>query len=322
MSLFAAAEGTDVPSRQTVSVPGAIEAFWSSDLNAKTSGYITEVRADIGDHVKKDQALAVISAPELDKALLQARSQLAARKQMLRSAEAAVAQARQALAVATSQLASYKAELALQQVTLKRQEELSAGNAATPQQLDEIRSRTDVARANLGIAEAKIASAQADIQAAQANRDVAAAQIDVADAQVQESEALLAYTKISAPFDGIITRRVVNPGDLVQAATTSRAMPLFTIQRIDTVRVFCDVPELDAAGVVVGGAAEVKVYGLDGQIITGEVTRLASALNPSTRTMRAEIDLKNAREALRSGMYAQITLTLQGPPKVAASELK
>ena len=101
----------------------------------------------------------------------------------------------------------------------------------------------------------------------------------------------------------------------MQAATAGRATPLFTVQQIDTVRVFCDVPELKAAGVSVGARAEVKVYGLDGQAIAGTVTRVAGSLDPATRTMRAEIDLKNPGDALRPGMYAQVTLTLRLPAR-------
>ena len=304
---------------QTVAVPATIEAFWSADLYAKTSGYVVEVKADLGDHVKKNDVLAVLRVPELEANLLQARATLTARKQMLRAADAAIAQAKQAVVVAGQQLNSYKAESDFQQVTVKRQEELSAGNAATPQQLDEARSKAEVAKAGLGIGQAKVESAQADLRAAEANRDVAAAQVEVAAAAAQEVAALLEYTKITAPFDGVITRRQVAPGDLVQGATASRTTALFTVQQVDTVRVFCDVPELQAAGVAVGAQADVKVYGLDGRVIRGTVTRLATSLVPASRTMRAEIDLKNADEALRPGMYAQVTLTLRPAGKTAAA---
>jgi multidrug efflux pump subunit AcrA (membrane-fusion protein) len=70
------------------------------------------------------------------------------------------------------------------------------------------------------------------------------------------------------------------------------------------------VPELKAAGIRVGDKADVKVYGLDNQTVTGTVTRLANSLNPQTRTMRVEIDLKNPGETLRPGMYAQVTLNV------------
>ena len=293
-----------------------VDALWSADQYAKTAGYISDVKHDIGDQVSKGDLLAIIYVPELEKNLIQARAGLAAKQQMKKAADAAVAQANQALAVAKSQLEAWRADLFLAEVTLKRQEELSSGKAATPQQVDDTRAKAKVAQANVGTGEAKIASAEADIQAAQANRDVASAQVDVADAQVQEVQALLEYTRITAPFDGVVTRRQVNPGDLVQAATANRTMPLFTVQQLDTVRVFCDVPEAQAAGVVPGAEATVKLYGLAGQVIKGKVTRIANAIDPASRTMRTEVDLPNTNGVIRPGMYAQVTIALRSAPSV------
>jgi len=147
-----------------------------------------------------------------------------------------------------------------------------------------------------------------EISAAQANGAVASANADVAAAEVQKVQALMSYTVIAAPFDGVVTRRQVSPGDLVQAVTASRTMPLFTVQQIDKVRVFCDLPEASAAGVRVGDRVEVKLYSSAGPPIQGAVTRIATAVNPATRTMRTEIDLPNPGHLLRPGMYAQVTL--------------
>jgi multidrug resistance efflux pump len=297
-----------------VVVLATVDAFWSADQYAKTAGYVSDVKHDIGDRVKKGEVLAVLYVPELEKNLVQAKAGLAARLQMRKAAEAAVAQSQQALAVTRSQLEGYQADLYLAQVTLKRQEELSAGKAATAQQLDDARAKARVAQANVAMGAAKVSSAQADIQAAEANRDVAAAQVEVADAGVQEVQALLEYTRIIAPFNGVITRRQVNPGDLVQGATTTRTAALFTVQQLETMRVFCDVPESQSAGVAVGAEADVKLYGLGGQIVKGKVTRLADAIEPATRTMRTEVDLPNPTGVLRPGMYAQVTIRLQPPP--------
>jgi multidrug resistance efflux pump len=308
---------TTAPTTQSVSVPATIEPFWSADLNAKVSGYVSDVKVDLGDHVTKGQLLAALSDPELEAGLAQAKATLASKHQMLQAADAAIEQARQSRSVAQKQLESYKADAQFQEITLKRAQELSAGNAATPAQLDEARSKAEVSKANLGIGEAKITSAEADIKASQANRDVAAAQIDLAEAQLQQAQVMLDYTKIMAPFDGVVTRRIVNPGDLVQ--TAGAAHPLFTVQQVQTVRIFCDVPETAVAGVTIGGHADVKVYGLGGKTISGTVTRLATSLNSETRTMRAEIDLPNPSESLRPGMYAQVTLTLQPPPVAEAA---
>ena len=264
----------------TVVVPATIQAFFVADLYAKDSGYVSKVSADIGDHVKQGQVLAVIDDPEL-------RAQFA-------KGLAAVQQAKATLEVAKRQLAAMQADLALQQATLRRQKALFAGKAATAQSLDEAQAKEGVSKANLETGKAKIALAEANIEAAKA--------------ETERLRALLQYDLIVAPFDGVVTRRLVNPGDLVQSATSSRSRPLFTCQALDRVRVLADVPEASAGAVRPGLAAEVKLYGETGVSVHGTVSRIASALNPATRTMRVEIDLPNPQERLLPGMYAQVTL--------------
>jgi RND family efflux transporter MFP subunit len=259
-----------------------LEAFEEADLFAKISGYLTEVRVDIGDHVKAGQVLAVISVPEVEKELAEAKAQLDAKQQMLETAR--------------RQVDHNKADLALQAITLKRQETLAKGRAITDQALDEARSKAEIARADLGVAEA--------------NRGLASAQVDVATATVEKIKALLAYSQIVAPFDGVIARRLVNRGDLVQAATASRTTPLFGVQRIDTIRVFCDVPESNVPQVRVGDPATVKPSAFNEETFAGTVTRFAFRVDPATRNMRTEIDLPNPDERLYPGMYAEVSLEM------------
>src|SRR5207342_459917 len=172
--------------------------------------------------------------------------------------------------------------------------------------LDQVHANADIAKADLGVAEA--------------NRDLAANQVDVAAATVEKIKALLAYTQIVAPFDGVVARRQVNRGDLVQAATATRTTPsagsLFTVQRIDTIRVFCDVPENDVPHLHVGDPAIVKPSGFDGKPFTGRVTRLSLRLDPETRNMRTEIDLPNPEERLYPGTYAEVWLEMNRRPDV------
>jgi RND family efflux transporter MFP subunit len=262
--------------------PATLQAFYSTELYAKDSGYIAQVNADIGDHVKKGAVLAVIDDPELQ-------------QQFVRT-QAAVQQVEASLLVAKRRFVGLQADLTLQQTTLKRWEELFAGKAVTSQQLDEQRAKQGVSSANLEVGRADIVLAEANVQAAKADQ--------------QRLQALVEYTKITAPFDGIITRRLINPGDLVQAATASRPIaPLFTCQQIDVVRVFADVPEANAVAIRAGWPAEIRLYGPVGRTLRGSVTRVAGALDATSRTMRVEIDLPNPDETLMPGMYAQVTLS-------------
>jgi multidrug efflux pump subunit AcrA (membrane-fusion protein) len=284
----ATAGGTASPPPMSLDAPATVQAYFSTDLYAKESGYALQVNADIGDHVKAGQVLATIDNPEL-------------RLQLLR-AQAAVQQSNAALEVAKRRLIGMQADLTLQQVTLKRQEQLFAGKGVTAQQIDEQRAKQSVSNATLEVGRADISLAEANLQAAMAD--------------MQRLEALLQYTKIVAPFDGVVTKRFINPGDLVQAAISTRpATPLFTCQKIDVVRVFADVPEASATLIRQGLPAQVRLYGPAAQTINGSVTRVAASLDAATRTMRVEIDLPNRDEQLLPGMYAQVSF---GPETVAS----
>jgi multidrug efflux pump subunit AcrA (membrane-fusion protein) len=263
-----------------------LEAFEDAALFAKVSGYLSEVRVDIGDHVKAGQVLAVIDVPEMENDLAVAQAQLEANQKALETAQ--------------RQVDHDTANLALQDATFKRQATLNRDRWVSDQALDESRAQKDVAQADLGFGEA--------------SRDEAAAQVELAAATVAKLKTLLAYREIRAPFDGVVSQRLVNRGDLVQAPTATRTTPLFTVQRIDTVRVFCDVPENQVPYVRVGDHASVKPLGLDGGPITGTITRFAFRLDPQTRNMRTEIDLPNPDERLYPGMYANVSLEMDRRP--------
>jgi len=271
---------------QRLQTNATLEAFEDTDLFAKVSGYLSDVRVDIGDHVKAGQVLAVISVPEMENELAEDKAQLDSKQRSLETAQ--------------RQVDHNKASLTLQNLTLKRQEVLFKGRDIADQTLDEARANADIAKADLDVAEA--------------NRAFAAAQVNLAAATVERIKTLLAYSHIVAPFDGVVARRLVNRGDLVQAATSTRTTPLFTVQRIDTIRVFCDVPENDVPHLHIGDPAIVKPYGFEGKPFMGAVTRFSLRLNPETRNMRTEIDLPNPEQWLYPGMYAEVSLEMNRRP--------
>ena len=247
---------------QRLETNATLEAFEEADLFAKVSGYLSDVRVDIGDHVKAGQVLAVIDVPEMKQELAEAKAQLESKRSSLESAR--------------RQLDHNKADLALQNALAKDRDELGEGRGfISDRTLDQVHANAEIAKADLGVAEA--------------NRDLAANQVDVAAATVEKIKALLAYTQIVAPFDGVVARRQVNRGDLVQAATVTRTTPsagsLFTLQRIDTIRVFCDVPENEVPQLQVGDPAIVRPSGFAGKAFIGKVTRFSLRLDPETRNI-------------------------------------
>src|SRR6266403_1848325 len=276
---------------QRLQTNATLAAFEETDIFAKISGYLSDVRVDIGDHVKAGQVLAVIDVPEMKQELAEAKAQLESKQSSLERAR--------------RQLHHNKADVALQNALAKDREQLGEGRGfISDRTLDQVHANADIAKADLGVAEA--------------DRALAAKQVDVAAATVEKIKTLLAYTQIVAPFDGVVARRQVNRGDLVQAAPATRTTPsagsLFTLQRIDTIRVFCDVPENDVPHLHVGDPAIVKPSGFDGKPFIGKVTRFSLRLDPETRNMRTEIDLPNPKEQLYPGTYAKVSLEMNRHP--------
>ena len=126
------------------------------------------------------------------------------------------------------------------------------------------------------------------------------------------------YTKVRAPYAGIVTARFADPGALIQIATSSAttAIPLFTIMDLDTVRIYANVPQDDSPWIVPGKTkASVEVTELPARSFTGTVTRSTLALDPATRSLLVEIDLPNADHALRPGTFAEVALGLREIPQ-------
>jgi RND family efflux transporter MFP subunit len=187
-----------------------------------------------------------------------------------------------------------------------RKAEAAAGLAET------IFVRSKALRAKDAITQQEMEEASAQYETAKAGVEVARSEEQSAEARLSELRDLVAYAQITAPFDGIVTRRFVDRGALMQAATSNNNItPVVTVARIDLVRVFVDVPEPSAPYVHRGAPATLEVAALPGQSFKGSVTRYADALDPATRTMRTEVDLANADAALRPGMYGNLAIALQ-----------
>ncbi|MFM8537312.1 MAG: efflux RND transporter periplasmic adaptor subunit [Planctomycetaceae bacterium] len=153
-------------------------------------------------------------------------------------------------------------------------------------------------------ARARIGAAEADKVAAEARHKVARAVLD-------RVATMLGYTEIRAPFAGTITRRSVDTGHFVQPASGADSTPLLEVARTDTVRIFVDVPELEAAKVDVGDPAEVRVQAAGTEVVHAAVTRTSGALLASNHSLRVEVDVPNTDRRLRSGMYATVVIRLE-----------
>lgn len=315
---------------RSLDVPATIEAFEEAEIYARVSGYVAAVHADIGDSVTAGAPLLELAVPEMEQERLGAKARLDARRAELAAAEAGelaaaqagVEQSERKLEVASSEAERKQVDLTLAQRLLERRKKLFEDKAITVESLEDAESRHEAARTEVLVAAGKIRSAEADAARARAGLEVARAAIrsagplvEIAAAELARADVMSAYARITAPFDGVIARRSVDRGDMVQAANSAgRTGPLFVVQRIDQVRVFFSVPEVDQPFVRTGTKVSVKAYSTPGSVVEGEVTRVAMSLDPSTRTMRAEVDLPNAERTLLHGMYAQVVVEIDPRP--------
>jgi RND family efflux transporter MFP subunit len=136
--------------------------------------------------------------------------------------------------------------------------------------------------------------------------------LDTAIAREAEAQAQLEYTKILAPFDGVVTLRTIDPGDMVYQASSpkGKAEPLLRVAKLDVIRVRTYVPERDSIWVDVGDAATVTFEALPGRTFAAPIARVSGVLDPATRTMLVEIDLKNDGRVIRPGSYGQARIAL------------
>jgi len=306
---------TSRPDRRTLvrelALPASMEAYASAELYAKTSGYVAEVKVDIGSRVGAGDELIRIDVPEMLDELRQAEAALAARRASLAALKAKATRAGLMVETAAAEELAREAEAELQQITTTRKEELVKGNAITTQEFDEARIKLSIAQAQVSIATAKRAAAAGDKATADADVGVGEAEIAVAEANVSRLRTLMEYASIKAPFDGVITKRQIDPGDFVRSAAQGAATPLLTVARIDRVRVVLDVPESDCRFVTEGTPLELRLAACTGDPVSLFVSRTAKALNPATRTMRAEADLDNPDLALSPGMFAHVAVKLE-----------
>ena len=160
--------------------------------------------------------------------------------------------------------------------------------------------------------------AQQDLDAAESRDNDTAAAIAAAKADVEKYQTLLAYTKITAPFDGVITRRYTDPGAMIQAGTSSQAVPLVRLS--DNYRLRLDFPvSVDyVKNIQVGDTVDVRVDSLAGKILTGKISRCTQRVDEATRTMIAEMDVPNPNLELIPGMYATVILKTEQRPNAVA----
>jgi len=302
--------------RRSTTQPATVRGYFEAELHAKVSGYLKSVSADIGDAVKAGQVLAVVDVPEMVKGYESREAEVARQESVRKQYRAAVEVARARIEQARADAGKAKAEADAVTLEFERIQSLVKTKAVTQRLADESQSRKLAAEADLASVKASEVVAKANLTAAEADAAGADAAAIVARKRLEEMEVLMQYATLKAPFDGVVTERNVDPGDLVRNAENAAAVgkPLFGVAQVDRVRVRVPVPERDAIHVNVGDAVEFTCRALGSEIIKARVSRVARRLDPKTRSMLVEIDLPNDKGRLLPGMYGSVTIMLDEKP--------
>jgi RND family efflux transporter MFP subunit len=270
----------------TLTIAGEFKPFQDVDVHAKVAGYIKLISVDVGDHVKSGQTLAVLEIPEMAAQLAGAEAGVRRSQEEIRRAEGDLARAQSIHAAAHS---AYE--------RLKQAADSRAGLVAQ-QEIDDSQAKDLEFEAQVSSSRASLSSAQQQLQVAEANQ--------------KQYSALSDYSRIVAPFAGVVTARYADTGALIAAGTSSSAqsIPVVRLAEISKLRLVLPIPESVAAQIHLGDPVKVHVQALN-QDIVGKVSRFADSLDRQTRTMETEIDFDNRDGHLIPGMYAETQLSLR-----------
>jgi RND family efflux transporter MFP subunit len=271
-------------------LPGSVQAITEAPVLARATGYVQRRLVDIGDRVRAGQTLLEIEAPELE--------------EQVRQAAASLQQGQAALDQALANQEQGKSDLEFARATAQRWSHLFTRGVVSQHENEQYNTQYQSRIASVKALDKAVAVQRGNIAAAEANL-----------ARLKEMQS---YRMVKAPFDGAITLRNVDVGALVNAGSTL----LFRIAQTGTVRIYVNVPQVNASFVRVGQPARLHVSNLRGRNFTGAVARTANSLDPASRTMLVEINVPNPDGALLPGMYAQLDLSGAGgePPVLIPSD--
>lgn len=318
---------------RTTRQPAHVEPYERTTIYAKAAGFVSVVHVDLGDRVKKGQVLAELWIPEMDQQLAQkkalveeAQAAVGQAVAAITAAEALVAAAAEKIREAQATVASHQAEIKFRKSEHDRFADLvRTSKAVEPKLVEEKLRQLESAEAALVAAEAGIASAQANerveqarLKQAHANRALAQAKFEVAQVDLKQTEVLMNYAVIRAPYDGVVNERLIDTGDFARSAGNGTAEPLFTVMRETPLRIVVDIPEADAGWVRPGMPAMLSVDGIQNHQCACVVKRVAEMLDPRTHAMRVEVEVTERVEGLRPGMYGAVTIT-DSPSQQAGS---
>jgi RND family efflux transporter MFP subunit len=269
---------------------GTVRARTSAAVSARMTGYVRDVKAQVGDHVREGQVLVTLDSRDLDV--------------NSRRAEAAREEIRAGIPEADSAVAAAKANLDLAQVTFGRMETLFQKKSISNQEYDEAASRLKAAQAAYDLARARRAQFES--------------RLALSDQELRAAEVTRSYAEVAAPFAGIIVARFAEPGNVAMPGT-----PLFTIEREGTYRLEASVEESHLPSIRAGQPVTITLDSVD-RPLDARVSEIVPAIDPASRSGIVKIDLP-ALPSVRSGSFGRAVFqsgsrTLLAVPAAAIAE--
>ena len=280
-----------------LTVSSELVPFEEIDVYAKQSGYVKQLLVDYGSRVKAGQVMAVLEIPEL--------------QAQLEQDTAAIRNMADQVTHAKNELARTEAQHQVLHLQFKR-----LNSVATEQP-------GMVAQQEVDDAQGRDLASEAQIEAAKSALESAESELAVSNAKRGRDQVLFDYSRITAPFAGVVTQRYANLGTLMQAGTSSstQALPLVQLSQEDRFRLVIPVPESYVKYIRIGDPADVRVPSL-GKSFPGKVARFSADVKEDTRTMHTEVDVANPHGQLMAGLYAEAVLTLERKARALAVPLQ
>jgi RND family efflux transporter MFP subunit len=279
-------------SRQ-ITLSSELVPFQEIDVYAKESGYVQKLNVDYGTHVKQGQVMATLEIPELEAQLQEDQAEIKnASNQVIR---------------AQHELARYEAQYTALHLEYARLNDVFQSQPGI------------VAQQEVDDAQGKDLAAASQVDAGKAALEAAQSQLAAAKAKLVHDQTLFDYSKIIAPFSGVVTERYANLGTLMQAGTGSstQAMPLVRLSQDDLFRLVIPVPESYVRYIRVGDPVSVHVPSLN-RTFPAKVARFSVDVRADTRTMHTEVDVPNPQRVLLPGLYAEAEIRLDQKADVTA----
>lgn len=266
-------------------VSSELVPFQQIDVYAKESGFVQKLNVDYGTHVKAGQTMAILEIPEL--------------KVQLDEDQAQINDAASEVTRARNEMERVEAQQKVTHLQFTRLDQVAKDRPGL------------VAQQEVDDWQGKDLAAQAQAAAARATLESAQSQLIHAQARERHDQVIFDYSKITAPFTGVVTKRYANLGTLMQSGTNSstQVLPLVQLSQDDLFRLVIPVPESYVAYIHVGDPVDVRVPSLN-RHFPGRVARFSVDVESDTRTMHTEVDVPNPNGLLLPGVYAEAALTL------------